>query len=123
ALNPRVGGAWDLFCTEKTALKFTTGRYINQEVAATTRALNPMRLISATDTRTWTDSKSNLRPELSELGPTSNARFGTVVPSVRYDPEYVDGFGARAGHWNYVVSVQHELRGGPGMTPTSPRRR
>ena len=55
-INPRLGVSWDLFGNAKTALKFTTGRYINQEVAGTTRLLNPMRLISATDTRTWTDA-------------------------------------------------------------------
>ena len=93
-INPRLGVAWDLFGNGKTALKFTMGRYVNQEVAAPTRMLNPMRQIATTDTRTWNDANGNLRPELNELGPTSNARFGTVVQSVRFDPEYVDGFGA-----------------------------
>ena len=94
------------------------GRYVNQEVAAPTRALNPMRQIAATDTRTWNDANGNLRPELNELGATSNARFGTVVQSVRFDPEYVDGSAARAGHWNYHVSLQHELRPGFGVSGT-----
>ena len=48
--------------------------------------LNPMRQIAATDTRTWNDANGNLRPELNELGPTSNARFGTVVQSVPVRP-------------------------------------
>jgi hypothetical protein len=117
-VNPRLGVAWDLFGNAKTALKFTTGRYVNQETAGTTRALNPMRQISATDTRLWTDTNGNLRPELSELGPTSNARFGTVVPAVRYDTDYVDGYDARTGHWNQSFSVQHELRPGLGVTAT-----
>ena len=117
-INPRLGVSWDLFGNGKTAAKFTTGRYVNQEVAAPTRALNPMRQIVATDTRTWTDANGNLRPELSELGPTSNARFGTVVPSVQYDPDYVDGFGARGGHWNYTGTLQHELRPGLGVSAT-----
>jgi hypothetical protein len=117
-INPRLGVAWDLFGTAKTAVKFTIGRYVNQEVAGTTRLLNPMRQIVATDTRTWSDLNGNLRPELNELGPTSNARFGTVVPSTRFDPGYVDGFAARGGHWNSNVSLQHELRPGLGVTAT-----
>ncbi len=117
-INPRLGVAWDLFGTAKTALKFTMGRYVNQEVAAPTRLLNPMRQIAVNDTRLWTDANGNLRPELSELGPTSNTNFGRVVQSVRYDPAYIDGFGARPGHWNYHISLQHELRPGLGVTGT-----
>jgi hypothetical protein len=117
-INPRLGVAWDLFGNGKTALKFTTGRYVDQEVAAPTRTLNPMRQIATTDTRTWNDANGNLRPELNEFGPTSNARFGTVVQSVRFDPNYIDGFDTRPGHWNYHVSVQHELRPGLGVTAT-----
>ena len=115
-INPRLGVAWDLFGSGQTALKFTMGRYVNQAVAAPTRDLNPMRQIVATDTRTWNDANGNLRPELNEMGPTSNARFGTVVQAYRVDPEYVDGFGSRSGHWNYHASVQHELRPGLGVT-------
>ena len=117
-INPRIGVSWDLFGSAKTALKFTTGRYINQEVAGPTRLLTPMRLVADNDTRSWNDANGNLRPELNELGPTSNARFGTVVPSVRFDPDWVNGFGVRAGHWNQTVSVQHELRPGLGVTAT-----
>ncbi len=117
-INPRLGLAWDVFGNGKTALKFTTGRYVNQEVAAPTRTLNPMRQIAATDTRTWNDVNGNLRPELNELGATSNRLFGTVVQSVRFDPGYVDGFDTRPGHWNYHLSLQHELRPGLGVTTT-----
>ncbi len=115
-INPRLGVAWDLLGNGRTALKFTMGRYVNQAVAGPTRDLNPMRQIVSTDTRTWNDANGNLRPELNELGPTSNARFGTVVQAYRVDPEYVDGYGSRSGHWNYHASVQHELRPGLGVT-------
>lgn len=117
-INPRFGISWDLFGNAKTAVKFTTGRYVNQEVAGPTRLLTPMRLVADNDVRSWNDANGNLRPELNELGPTSNARFGTVVPSIRYDPEWVDGFGVRGGHWNYHASLQHELRPGLGVTAT-----
>lgn len=117
-INPRLGVSWDLFGNARTAVKFTTGRYVNQATAAPTRDLNPMRQISETDTRTWTDANGNLRPELDELGPTSNRNFGTVVQSYRVDPEYVEGFGVRPGHWNYHLSLQHELRPGLGVTAT-----
>jgi carboxypeptidase family protein len=115
-ISPRFGVSWDLFGNAKTALKFTTGRYVNQAVAGPTRDLNPMRQIAATDTRTWNDANGNLRPEVNELGATSNRAFGTVVQSYRVDPAYVEGFGARSGHWNYHVSLQHELRPGLGVT-------
>jgi hypothetical protein len=117
-INPRLGVSWDLFGNARTALKFTTGRYVDQVVAAPTRALNPMRQISETDTRTWNDANGNLRPELDELGATGNRLFGTVAPSIQFDPAYIDGFGVRAGHWNYHVSLQHELRPGLGVSVT-----
>jgi hypothetical protein len=121
-INPRLGVAWDLFGNAKTALKFTTGRYVDQAVAGPTRALNPMRLIAATDTRSWlSDTNGNLIPDPSELGPTSNARFGTVVQSVRFDPKYIDGSGTRPGHWDYALSLQHELRPGLGVSATYAR--
>lgn len=117
-IDPRLGVAWDLFGNAKTALKFTTGRYVDQVVAGPTRALNPMRQISTEDTRLWNDANGNLTPELNELGATGNQNFGTVVQNIRFDPAYVDGFGSRSGHWNYHVSLQHELRPGLGVTAT-----
>jgi hypothetical protein len=117
-INPRLGVSWDLFGTGRTALKYTMGRYVDQEVAGPTRNFNPMRQVANTDTRTWNDANGNLRPELNELGATSNARFGTVVQSIRYNPDYVDGAGVRTGHWNYHVSLQHELRPGFGVSGT-----
>jgi hypothetical protein len=117
-INPRLGVSWDVFGNAKTALKYTMGRYVNQEVAGPTRTLNPMRQIALTDTRSWNDANGNLRPELNEMGPTGNARFGTVVQSVRFDEAYIDGLGVRPGHWNYHLSLQHELRPGLGMTAT-----
>jgi hypothetical protein len=116
-INPRLGLSWDLFGNGKTALKFTTGRYIDQVVAGPTRQFNPMRQIADTDTRAWrNDTNGNLIPDPGELGPTSNSRFGTVVQSIQFDPAYLDGFAVRAGHWNYHVTLQHELRPGLGVT-------
>jgi hypothetical protein len=117
-INPRFGIAWDLFGTGRTAIKFTTGRYVDQAVAGPTRQFNPMRNISETDTRTWNDANGNLRPELDELGATSNRNFGTVVQNTTFDPEYLDGFAVRSGHWNYHVSLQQELRPGLGVSAT-----
>jgi hypothetical protein len=62
------------------------------------------------------DANGNLIPDPAELGPTGNARFGTVVQSIQFDPAYLDGFGVRAGHWNFHLSLQHELRPGLGVT-------
>jgi hypothetical protein len=117
-INPRLGAAWDIFGNAKTALKFSTGRYVNQAVAGPTRDLNPMRNISLNDTRTWNDANGNLRPEVNEFGATSNARFGTVVQTYRVDQEYVDGFRVRPGHWNYNVTVEHEILPGFGVAAT-----
>jgi Carboxypeptidase regulatory-like domain len=116
-LSPRVGIAYDLFGDGKTAVKSNLARYVNADNANTANTNDPQRTIGITDTRTWTDSNgdftiynANGTVQLNELGPTTNANFGKVIPTTStQDPTTLDGFGKRGYSWEYQASVQHQL--------------
>ena len=62
--HPRVGAAYDLFGTGKTALKFNMGRYLEAAVndnGAYSRLAPSNRLATSTN-RTWTDANGNFIP-------------------------------------------------------------
>ncbi len=53
---PRIGAAYDLFGNGKTGLKFSVGRYMEQDASAFPERYNPMTLVPSSVT--WTDSNS-----------------------------------------------------------------
>jgi hypothetical protein len=113
-VSPRVGFAYDLFGTGKTAIKSSVGRYLTQDITGFAGSVNPAGV--STDTRLWTDSNNDRLPQLAELGPSTNLNFG--LPQVRTQPEddVREGWGKRGYNWQWVTSVQHELR--PGLAAT-----
>src|SRR6185436_18329606 len=59
-ITPRMGVAYDLFGTGKTALKFNLGKYVEGFVGSPTAggvgALTPIWRVATSTTRSWTDS-------------------------------------------------------------------
>jgi hypothetical protein len=112
-INPRVGAVYDLFGNGKSALKFSTGRFILADYTATTAALNPAAAVvtSATPDCDLTNTALN-----GECGPLSANGFGTTRISTTYADDVLRGWGVRPNSWQTVVSFQHELR--PGMAAT-----
>jgi hypothetical protein len=116
-LSPRIGLAYDVFGTGKTALKFSAARYVNGEAAGTAAANNPQTTVGRTDTRTWRDLNGDFTifdadgaVQSAELGPTTNANFGKLVASTTItDPEVLNGWGVRTNNWEFTTSLQHEL--------------
>ena len=120
-LSPRVGVAFDVFGTGKTAIKASVARYVSGTglaAGSTTDNNNPETTIGITDTRAWRDLDLNGSPfdsaghiQLNELtNSTSTPSFGKNVPSsTTTDPAVLGGWGARGYNWEYSVSAQHEL--------------
>jgi hypothetical protein len=116
-LNSRVGAAYDLFGTGRTALKASIGRFqiVQANNNSTTQAGNPVNLMVTSATRTWNDANSDLVPQASELGPLSNALFGQLRAGTAYDPDLVTGFGVAPYSWQSMLALQHELVTGLGL--------
>ena len=60
-LNPRVGAAYDLFGTGKTAIKGGINRYVAGASTTVATTFGPQANFSTT--RTWTDANGNLLPD------------------------------------------------------------
>ena len=108
----------------ETALKFSFGRYVTYETTAITKATNPAAAIAISTTRTWNDLNNDYVPDCDlnnpaqnlECGARNNQRFGTPIPTTRYDEDVTEGFGVRPFTWQTSMGVQHELR--PGLSVT-----
>ena len=126
---PRVGAAYDLFGTGKTALKVTVNKYVTAQglqgpmATPRTRSIgSPTSSIEAGSTRTATTSPDcdltnvllqDLRPAGGDLcGTVSDTNFGRSTASLNYDPNVLNGWGSRPYQWEFSTSVQHELRRG-----------
>jgi hypothetical protein len=116
-LSPRLGVAYDLFGTGKTAVKASAARYVNGEMVGTASTNNPETTIGRTDTRVWRDLNGDFTifnadgsVQSLELGATTNANFGKLVPATTTtDPKVLNGWGVRPYNWEYTASIQHEL--------------
>ena len=105
--SPRVGAAYDLFGNGKTAVKGAIGRYVAfQNNAGIISANAPASRLSLTDQRSWADNGDYIVQE-SELGPSTNANFGTLVSSTTYDPDLLTG--NRPHSWQASLQVQQDI--------------
>jgi hypothetical protein len=95
-LSPRLGAAYDLFGTGKTALKVTLNKYM---LAFGLQGpfgndSNPVSRLANLVTRSWTDADGDFLPDCDltlaagngECGAMSDARFGQPIPSLTIDP-------------------------------------
>jgi hypothetical protein len=125
-ITPRIGAAYDIFGTGKTAIKVNVGKYL---VAAdgssiTGGLLNPLSRVATSASRTWTDADGdfvadcNLRDQQAQdlrssggdfCGLSSNLSFGQPVFTTTYDPATLTGWGKRSYDWNFGVQLQQEL--------------
>ena len=113
--SPRIGLAYDLLGDARTALKFSYGRYIAQEVASYASRYNPLG--SQTDARTWTDANRDDIAQLDEIGPSRNAAFGLAIGSTTPDPGLERGYNTL-----YNFGVQHQLFSRMSLTAAFYRR-
>jgi carboxypeptidase family protein len=124
-LSPRIGAAFDLFGTGKTAVKFSLGRYVaiisNQDVNFRNQA--PVLQMVTNTARNWTDANGNYVPDCDlknlnangECEAVANRNFGTTVPGTTYDNDVTHGFGNRPYNWQGSVGIAHQLMPGVGV--------
>ncbi len=118
-VTPRMGVAYDLFGTGKTAIKFNVGKYMESFIAGSTSDfdLNPIARIATTTTRAWTDTNKDYVPQCDltnpeangECGAMANKNLGKNITTRTFDPSFVNGWGVRPYNWEMGISVQQEL--------------
>jgi hypothetical protein len=140
-LSPRVGIAYDLFGTGKTALKASWSRYVDAQATGFAQARNPVNLLSNSVNLGWNDYNRdftifnpdgsvqdiNFNPNAlpdantpggvqNELDPlAANSTFGTLITSTtRVDENLEAGFDRRGYTWELDLGVQHEVL--PGVS-------
>jgi hypothetical protein len=130
-LDPRLGVAYDVFGTGRTAVKASLGRYSEQLIRAVE---NPARAMAENATRTWNDNfypvgdprRGNFVPDCvlgpsvsganGECGPLSDLSFGGQRPGTRFGDDALEGFNAQNYNWQASASLQHELAAGVGLS-------
>ncbi|HEY3161527.1 MAG TPA: carboxypeptidase regulatory-like domain-containing protein [Vicinamibacterales bacterium] len=106
--SPRVGAAYDLFGTGRTAVKGFLGRYVIFEPMQGVILQNsPVNQMVTTASRAWTDINGDYIPQDSELGPLSNAAFGQVVRRTTYADDVLTG--NRPYSWQGSLQVSQQL--------------
>jgi hypothetical protein len=137
-ITPRLGIAYDVFGTGKTAIKVNLGKYVE---AATSDAIyssnNPAARIitrvgsgAGSAARGWEDGNRNYVVDCNLLSPAaqdnrasggdlcaalggSNLNFGNANPNTTtINPAILGGWGVRPHDWQFGASVQHELVSG-----------
>ena len=117
-ITPRMGAAYDLFGTGRTALKVNLGKYMEAFSATNTDLdFNPLVRTTISTTRTWTDSNKDFvancnlsNPEQNgECAAMDNKNLGKEVFQRSYDPNFVTGYGVRPYNWGLGISVQQEV--------------
>jgi hypothetical protein len=126
-LAPRIGVAYDVFGTGRTAVRFNMGRYVEAITASNNDLdMNPMVRTPVNSTRGWTDTNRDFvvncdlmnREANGECARLDNQNLGRPIFSRSFDPNYVGGFGSRPYNWSIGFGVQHEVITGVSATAT-----
>jgi hypothetical protein len=117
-ITPRMGAAYDLFGTGRTALKVHAGKYLQGVFPGEAYTINsPGATLVTTVNRSWSDPNGNrvaecdfLNPAANgECGPWSTLDWGASVRTTTANPKVLEGWGVRNSDWQFGVGVQQEI--------------
>jgi Carboxypeptidase regulatory-like domain len=128
-ITPRLGLAYDLFGTGKTALKFNLGKYLDAATNDSNYTVNnPANRLQRDMDRNWTDNDGDYIVDCDILdfrsqGPTTTghvdtcaaptgneARFGNFQTGLtEVNPAILGGWGVRPWDWQVGFAVQQEV--------------
>jgi hypothetical protein len=125
-LSPRLGMAYDVFGTGKTAWKMSVNRYVQDLSLLANNLYSAQQNYQSTAARAWTDSNGNFVPDCDALSPAAqnhtaiggdicgaltgvNANFGTSTRVSIPDEDVTRGFNNRGYNWEFATSVQQEI--------------
>jgi hypothetical protein len=144
-ITPRVGAAYDVFGSGKTALKINLGKYLQgASVSNLAYTANPALRIpfgpglggggitAPAVNRTWTDTNVNFRPDcdltnplaqsptttgsIDTCGAINNLLFGSnQLVGNVFDPDLLHGWGRRPSDWSFGASVQQQIAPGASV--------
>jgi len=126
---PRLGAAYDLTGDGKTAIKVNLGKFVAGQAVDIASALHPVNASIYAVSRNWNDftypagdpRNGNYVPDCDlantllngECGQVSNLQFGKNNPNAtKYADDVLNGWGNRGYNWQFMTSVQRELRQG-----------
>jgi hypothetical protein len=137
-ITPRLGAAYDLFGTGKTAVKVNVSKYVIAQGLQGTYgdSAAPFQSLGFSTTRSWIDTQPPGSPQYytplcdltnpaanGECGAMANANFGRPVgTTIAYDPKVVTGWGTRPYDWEFSSSVQQQLAPSVSVTASYVRR-
>jgi hypothetical protein len=145
-ITPRIGVAYDVTGTGRTAIRTSLGKYL-EGVGVSGNYVNTnhtLRLPQTTSafgtagvTRAWNDANQNFVPECDLLNPAaqdlrdsggdlcgvlSNTNFGKHVLTNNFDPAILGGWGVRPSDWRLDVSIQQQFGSRSSVDVTYTRR-
>jgi len=131
-ITTRVGAAWDVFGTGRTALKVNLGKYLQAATNQTQYTINNPALdgrngrggprFQSSSSRSWTDRNGNFVPDCDLLNSSAqNSQFLTgTTPNLAFDPT-LDSCGAwnnlNFGDVNNPLAINPDVLHGWGVRP------
>jgi hypothetical protein len=132
-VSPRLGVAYDLFGSGRTAIKGQIGRYVIGEGVTYADNNSPANKLAALADRTWNDRTTfpagdprngNYVPDCDLRNPAQNGEcgaldvrnFGRPIFTQTYDSQLLEGWHVRPYQWQGSAGVQHELLPGVGLS-------
>jgi hypothetical protein len=117
-ITPRLGAAYDVFGTGRTAIKVNVGQYLQGAWTGDAYTIaNAGSTLVTTVNRSWSDPNGNRVAECQFMNPLANGEcgawsalnWGSFNQTTAVNPAVLEGWGTRNRDWQYGVGVQQEI--------------